>query len=117
MKIITMLLMPLLISAKCTRIDVGLTCAQIKSSKLKPMPLCDISFAKDRCRCRCFSFTDYREVDDENCKWPDDSIFFSGDYEIETCEGIAGFFVEEWAREVRPKIRRLDNLYGNLCGD
>lgn len=117
MKIMIMLLMPLLISAKCSRVDIKLTCAQIRSSKLKAMPLCDISFQENRCRCRCFSFSTYETVEDDNCLWPDESQFFSGNYELETCEGISGFFVTEWAREVGPKVKKLNNLYGNICED
>lgn len=116
LKIIIVLLTPLLISSKCTRTDVRVTCAQIASARVDNLPLCDLSFEKNRCRCRCFNLTDYQIVDEKKCKWPDGSNFQAKDYDIYTCEGIGGFFVEEWASEVKPKLKKLRNLYGNLCG-
>lgn len=110
-KIMMMLLMPLLISSKCTRTDVKLTCAQVRSAKIKSLPYCDISFKKNRCRCRCFNLTSYKVVDDIQCG----EDFKTGNYELETCEGVGGFLVEEWAKDVRPNIKKLQNLYGNLC--
>lgn len=108
---IMMLLIPLLISAKCARTDVKLTCKQIRAAKIKSLPLCDVSFQYNRCRCRCFNLTEYKRVEDAQCG----EDFESGDYDLEQCEGLAGFIAEEWPREVEPKIKKLQNLYGNLC--
>lgn len=132
-KIIMMLLIPLLISSKCSRVDVKLTCAQIRSAKIDSLPICDLSFEKNRCRCRCFNLTDYKTVKNSACNRkfknedyipdyfeydPDKKLykFISGDYDVYSCEGISGFQITDWPTEVRPKVRKLKNLYGNLCG-
>lgn len=114
MRIMIMLLMVLLSSCK---VNQKIVCSQIRSAKIKAMPICDISFEKNRCRCRCFNLTEYKIEKDDMCNWSDGSDFKSGNYNIQTCEGIAGFFVEKWSSEVGPKFKKLNNLYGNLCGE
>lgn len=111
LKNIILLLIPLLISSKCARVDVALTCKQIRSAKINSLPTCDTSFKFNRCRVRCFNLTDYRTVPDWECG----QDFKSGDYPLEYCEGCAGFYVDDWPIEVRPKIKKLKNLYRNLC--
>ncbi len=109
--IMIVLLMPLLISSRCSRVDVRLTCNQIRSAKIDSLPLCDISFQNNRCRCRCFNLTDYEVVNDNQCG----QHFESGNYPLETCEGIAGFPIEQWPKEIRPNVLKLQNLFSNLC--
>lgn len=88
-----------------------LICNEIKAATIKNLPLCDISFQFNRCRCRCFNINTYTTVEPEACG--DD--FEAGDYPITYCESLSGFFVEDWAVEIRPKIRRLDRIKGDYC--
>ena len=116
-KTIILLLIPFFISAKCDRVSTKLTCAQIRASHIDNLPLCDISFVKNRCRCRCFNLTNHTVVEDNNCTWTDGEEFRSGDYELEVCEGISGFFIDDWAKEVMPKTKKLKRIFNNLCGE
>jgi hypothetical protein len=108
-KIIMMLLTLLLTSC----VNRALVCNQIKKSEIKPLVTCDLSFKFNRCRCRCFSLTKYAIIDDKYCG----QSFISDDYPVDKCEGLQGFFVEDWATNVRPKQKKLYNLYENLCGE
>lgn len=108
--IIMMLLMTFLVGCK-----TKIICRQIKSAIIRPLPLCDISFQFNRCRCSCFDINKFQSVNDNACTWPDGNEFKSGDYPIKTCEGVSGFFNEDWAIEVRPKIKKLARLKEDYC--
>lgn len=73
--------------------------------------LCDISFAKYRCRCRCYDTDTLKQVNENRCK-DDWEKYFGGvpeehpiNYEIEMCEGISGFRIEEIATDIIPMVR------------
>jgi hypothetical protein len=73
--------------------------------------LCDISFQKNRCRCRCYNLDNLSTVDKFNCK-DDWNKYFLGvpnshpvNYKLNRCEGISGFRVEEVAKDIIPGIR------------
>lgn len=39
------------------------------------------------------------------------------DFPLKQCEGVAGFYIEDIAIEIRPKIKAMYRLKGNLCED
>lgn len=114
--LIMMLLMTLCLSARCTSINTNIVCAQIKKHQIVPVKNCDISFEFNRCRCRCFDYNSWDRLDLASC--PD----FAGlegnraiDLDIKECEGISGFLLEDAATKIRPNIKALHVLKGNLC--
>jgi len=92
-----------------------LICAQVNSATIKPIVLCDLSMQFNRCRCRCFNLNAWDEVEDKACKWAHDEPFKKGDYPIDYCEGIAGFYLEDIAREVKPKVKKLSKIKSDYC--
>lgn len=71
---------------------------------------CDISFEEDRCRCRCLSTESLEIADKEKCEKDWEKYFYGIpevhpiNYEVEACEGIGGFRVEEIAKDIIPMI-------------
>jgi hypothetical protein len=96
-----------LISSCKTRI----VCSQIEAAKIAPLPLCDISFQFKRCACRCFDLNEFKTVDDMQCG----GGFSSGNFSLETCEGLSGFFIEDMALEIKPKIKQLNMIKSDYC--
>lgn len=100
---ITLLTM-FLVLVSCQSVNTKLVCAQLKKHEIKPHQLCDISFKFNRCRCREFDFNTWKELADPV------------NYPVEHCEGIAGFYIDpDIAEDIRPQVRALSNLKGNLC--
>jgi len=60
---------------------------------IKPKMLCDISFKKDRCRCRMYDLEKLKSITEPQ------------NYDLEYCEGITGFFIEDVAEEILPKVK------------
>ena len=103
-KSMTMLLMIFSVAISCRSLDRQIICGQIKKHEIKPHQLCDISFSKNRCRCREFDFNKWKELSEPT------------NYPLSYCEGIAGFFIDpDIALDIRPQVRALNNLKGNLC--
>ncbi len=90
-------------------------CSQVKSATIKPIVLCDLSMQFNRCRCRCFNANRWAEVEDRACKWRYPEPFKKGDYPIDYCEGIAGFYLEDIAQEVKPKVKKLSRIKTDYC--
>jgi hypothetical protein len=90
-------------------------CPQVRANFIKPIPLCDISMQFNRCRCRCFSPSNWSEADDKLCSWRYPEPFRKGDYPIDYCEGMAGFFLEDIALEVKPKVKNLARINSDYC--
>jgi hypothetical protein len=85
-------------------------CSEINSTDIKPLVSCDISFQFNRCRCRCFDLDQFQTVDDKFC-----SDFRSGDYPLEYCEGLSGFFIEDMAINIKPNIIHLNEIKADNC--
>lgn len=73
--------------------------------------LCDTYLGDGRCRCRCLDLDTLKETDKVNCK-KDWDKYFNGipeehpvNYGLEACDGIAGFKIEEIAKDLIPLIR------------
>ena len=86
-------------------------CTEVRTATIEALPLCDISFKFNRCRCRCFNLNNFSNVDDVACG----EGFKSGNYDLEYCEGISGFYIEDWALEVKPKVKKLDRIKRDNC--
>ena len=91
-----------------------LVCSQVRSAEVKALPLCDISLQFNQCFCRCFDLNKWREVSDNSCKWKYGD-FKNGSYPLKTCEGLSGFFIEDMALEVKPKIKKLSKIKSDYC--
>lgn len=55
--------------------------------------MCDISFQFDRCRCRDYDVDRLRAVSE------------AVNYPIEECEGVTGFFIDDVAKDILPKVK------------
>ena len=91
-----------------------LICSEVRSATIKPLPLCDISFQFNECYCRCFDLNNFKEVNENKCTWKYGD-FKEGSYPLETCEGLSGFYVNDWAVEVKPKIKKLSRIKYDNC--
>jgi len=89
----------------------ALICKEIKSTVIKPLVNCDISLEFKRCRCRCFNLNNFTKLDDKLCG----EDFESGNYPIETCNNVAGFILDDWTTEIKPKIKKLDRIKRDNC--
>lgn len=115
-KLIMMLLMILCLSAKCTTVNTRIVCSQINRHQIVPVKSCDISFQFDRCRCRCFDFNSWERLDLSECKeFAPLTGNRSVDFPILECEGLSGFYLEDAAIKIRPQVKALHALKGNLC--
>lgn len=61
---------------------------------IKSQILCDISFEKNRCRCRLYDL-EKMEALEEPINHP-----------LIHCEGVSGFFLEDIAKDIKPDIKR-----------
>lgn len=73
--------------------------------------LCDVSFAENRCRCRCYNVDKLKTADKNKCE-KDWNEYFLGvpndhpvNYRTSRCEGISGFRIEEIAKDIIPEIK------------
>ena len=113
---ITMMLLTILCLSACRTIETNLVCSQIAKHQIDPIKSCDISFKFNRCRCRCFDFNTWNQLNLNKCKEfaPEEGVR-AINYELEACEGITGFTLDDAANELRPNIKALSNIRGNLC--
>jgi hypothetical protein len=101
----------------CNTINQALVCKQIKKHAIPLSPKCSPSWKFDRCRCRCFDYNKWETVDLNKCERF--SGFSSGeteyDFELDYCEGVDGSFLADEAVNIRPNVKALHALKGNLC--
>lgn len=102
LKIIILLLTIFFLSG-CRSFDRKVICAQLDRHQVKPHEICDISFKNNRCRCREFDFNNW------------ESLGPAVDHELDYCEGVAGFRLEDIANDIRPNVKALANIKANLC--
>jgi hypothetical protein len=78
--------------------------------------LYDISFQFDRCRGRCFDLNEWKALPMNMCAGMESyALAESINLPLESCEGIAGFTIEDMAVEIRPKIKKLDAIKKDYC--
>jgi hypothetical protein len=118
-KLTTVLLMTCLIlgASKCNLATRRIVCAQINSSEIRPLPLCDISFQFDRCRCRCFNFNEWETLDLKECKEFEGMEGQVVSRPVEFCEGVAGFFIEDIASDIKPNVKKLGAIKDDYCDE
>ena len=69
MKLIIILLLTIFSLSSCRSFERQVICKEIDSYKIKPSPMCDISFKFNRCRCRCFDYNKWETLSDiKQCK-------------------------------------------------
>lgn len=134
-KAITILmLMTFLISCK----NQKFICREIKNNMIAPTVLYDVSFVFNRCRARCFDANKWETLPISSCPKliPTDLKFLdivedhdelsklqlkgspqAVNLDLEDCEGVAGFKVNDMALEIRPKVKRLNDLKIDSCGE
>ena len=98
-----------------------LICKEIDNAKVNPVIMYDVSFVFNRCRARCFDVNEWKTLPISNCPRliddTEDLTAESVNYEIEKCEGVAGFAIEDIAREIRPNVKRLSDLNKDVCNN
>lgn len=119
--VIIALLMTFLISCK----NQKLICNEIRDNRIDNVVMYDVSFVFDRCRARCFDVNEWKTIDAVKCpSMPagepvqtliNGQYINSIDLPLEDCEGVAGFKIDPIAREIRPKLKRLNEMYNALC--
>ena len=112
-----------------------IVCAQIADNEMKPLASGEISFQFNRCRARCLDpntweamplkscsrdFPECSECEVEIAEKPDRKCEpycedLARNYPPVKCEGLAGFFVEDIATEIRPKMGALNNIKRDYC--
>lgn len=107
-KILMITLPMIFLSISC---KTKIICNQVNSARIENMRLCDLSLQFNRCRCRCFNINEFKTVEDAACG----EDFQGGNHPIDYCEGISGFFVEDWAKEMKPKVKKLSNIRKDWC--
>lgn len=97
------------------------------TSTLRPQVSADVSFKFDRCRVRCYDMETAKKTSDNKCnrfykkdRYPtnwyefytldrrekqDVLVFKSGNYHINTCDELIGFYAEPVAKEIMPWVR------------
>ena len=111
MKITKKLIIALSIVLLSVSCRTKIVCSEVRRATIDYLPFCDISFKFNRCRCRCFDINNYNTVDAVLCG----EDFIEGDFALEYCDGIAGFYVEDWATRVRPNVIRLSRIKKDYC--
>lgn len=125
------MILPLMIFIVSCETQQKIYCAQIKSATIKPLLLRDINFQFNRCRIRCFDVNTWGELPFNQCAPVQAGIEFTSfkedviikgkkmaeNYPIELCDGIAGFTNTDMAVEIKPKIKKLNSIKNDLCGE
>lgn len=116
MKIIKRLTIILLILFSITSCKTKIVCSQIESAKIAPLILYDISFQFNRCRARCFDLNKWVTLPLNQCAGMEGyNLSESANLPLESCEGVAGFSIDDMAKEIRPKIKKLDSIKIDYC--
>ncbi|MCK5608303.1 hypothetical protein KAR91_40855 [Candidatus Pacearchaeota archaeon] len=81
--------------------------------QLKPRISCDVSFTKNRCRCRCYDLEKLETTKPERCNIDSESNAWN--LAIEECEGISGLYLDDIAVHVKPKLKEKIQYYKDTC--
>ena len=132
-----MILLPMMFLSLngCRSVTQKIICAQISDNEMKPLASGEISFQFSRCRARCLNpntwaalklkecteaFPECKECNLDVAEYPNRKCEpfcedLSKNYPLQRCEGIAGFFVEDIALEIRPKLSALNAIKKDYC--
>lgn len=122
MLMIVLPMMFLILGASSCSTTQKIVCREVRDNEIKPLPLCDISFQFNRCRCRCFKFSTWESLPLNECK-DLEGVEEAGypvtngavNFPLKYCENLSGFSLDDMANEVRPKIKGLNNLKNDYC--
>jgi len=80
---------------------------------VKPQVSCDVSFQFDRCRCRCLDLQNLETIHQKNCDldWPEPVR----DFPLLQCEGIAGFYLDDITKKIKPQAKETKDCYEDKC--
>lgn len=119
MLMIMLLMMFLSLGASSCSTTRKIVCAQVADNQMKPLASGEVSFQFNRCRARCLDPNTWQALPLKNCKdeFPDaeDDEEIARNYPLAKCEGLAGFFVEDIATEIRPKVTALNQIKKDYC--
>ena len=134
-----MILLPMIFlslgASSCGSVQRKIVCAQVNDNQMKPLASGEISFQFNRCRARCLDPNTWQALPIKECKkdWPEceecevdiakkpdrkcESYCseLARNYPLVKCEGLAGFFVEDIATEIRPKVTALNRIKKDYC--
>lgn len=110
----------------CGTVTQKAVCQTVKEAEIRKLPACDISFQFQRCRCRCFDFNAWQTLPIAECPElnANEGIMSpvlktkkgeARDFPLLYCEGLSGFFIDDMAGEIRPKVKRLNDLKKMYC--
>ena len=68
---------------------------------------CDINLSYGICNCKCLSLTTLQQVASSKCKWPNGAPFSKGRYPLERCDYLKGFFVKDYAENIKPYFKKV----------
>ena len=80
-----------------------------KGPKIKPKIMCDISFEFERCRCRCYDLMNIKTTSPKRCNVESEEDNWN--LPIESCDEISGFFIQDLAKKIIPKARKIKRHY------
>lgn len=112
---LTIMLSMIFLLNSCRTAVQRIVCAQIREARLPNLIMKDVSIQFDRCRLRCFNLNDWQTLPLKECKGYENEAGNSLNRPLIECEGVAGFSVEDWASEVRPRIKQLGGLRDDYC--
>jgi hypothetical protein len=104
MKLIIILLLTTFLTS-CRSVQTQMVCTELKKQEINPIEMCDVSIKFNRCRCRLFDLNSWTAKGE------------AVDHDLQHCDGIAGYRLNDIAVEVRPKIKAMYRLKENLCAN
>jgi hypothetical protein len=107
MKLITIALLTIFLTSCKTKI----VCKQIKKNQIDYVVIHTVKMKYNSCKVQCFDLNNWKTVSDNYCG----DNFESGNYPLEECDQVQGFFVNDMATEIRPKIKDLARVRRDYC--
>lgn len=105
--------------------------ASCKGPQINPQVVADISFHFNRCRVTCYDVMKAASTNKEKCNITkniprDFPVFYSletskkgkdylqfnpGNYSLETCDQVVGFFIPTYSKKIRPWAKKTIQYY------
>lgn len=82
---------------------------------MRPLASCDISLQFNRCRCRCLNPNTWESLNLKDCKEYEELAGLAVNLPIIECDGLVGFFVDDIATEIKPKVNALNGIKRDYC--
>ena len=71
----------------------------VSCRSIDPRPLAQ--YEVHRCRVYCYDYNNFATLDDKECG----DNFESGNHPPESCAGVIGPYIDDWAEEIKPKVK------------